>query len=58
MVQGYRREDDFVAKTYTKTPGHTLYKITNIKDNGELSLIHERYKSDNSIEEEEIYEEL
>ncbi|MBR6516741.1 MAG: DNA polymerase III subunit alpha [Bacilli bacterium] len=58
MVQGYRREDDFVAKTYTKTPGHTLYKITDIKGNGELSLIHERYKSDNSIEEEEIYEEL
>ena len=42
LCSGYRRDDMFIAKTYAKTNGHQLYKITNIKDNGELELTHER----------------
>lgn len=30
MVTGFRREDTFVAKRYQSTPGHTLYKITDV----------------------------
>ena len=41
MVQGYRRDDTFVAKTYAKTPGHQLYKIELNEDNS-LILTHER----------------
>lgn len=52
MVQGFRRGDDFVAKRYSKTPGHTLYKVTELTDNKDLLLTHERYSFDNMIEEE------
>jgi DNA polymerase-3 subunit alpha len=30
MITGFRRDDTFVAKRYANTPGHTLYKITDI----------------------------
>lgn len=30
MVTGFRRDDMFVAKRYNNTPGHTLYKITDV----------------------------
>ena len=30
MVTGHRSDDTFRAKRYANTPGHTLYKITNI----------------------------
>ena len=42
LVQGFRREDMFIAKTYAKTNGHQLYKILNINDKGDLILTHER----------------
>ena len=42
LVQGYRRDDMFIAKTYANTPGHQLYKITEISPVGELVLQHER----------------
>ena len=42
LVQGYKRDDTFVAKTYSKTIGHQLYKITNINKDGTLELQHER----------------
>lgn len=42
MVQGFRRDDTFVAKTYSNTAGHTLYKITNVKGE-DIELTHERY---------------
>ena len=42
LVQGYRREDTFVAKTYTNTPGHQLYKITSVNGK-EIELTHDRY---------------
>ena len=30
MITGTRRDDTFTAKRYANTPGHTLYKITNV----------------------------
>ncbi len=42
MVQGFRRDDTFVAKTYANTPGHTLYKITKV-NGSDIELTHERY---------------
>jgi len=42
LLQGYRRDDTFVAKTYSKTIGHQLYKITNLNKDGTLELQHER----------------
>lgn len=42
LVTGFRRDDTFVAKTYSKTPTHQLYKITKVNDDGTLELIHER----------------
>ena len=54
MITGYRRDDQFVAKTYTNSQTHQLYKITMI--NGEdIKLQHERMTSDGVLEEE--YEE-
>ena len=51
MVQGMRRGDNFVAKKYASSGSHQLYHITEIKNNGELVLTHERYKGD--LEEDE-----
>ena len=42
LVAGFRRDDSFVAKTYSKTGFHQLYLITEIKDNGDIELKHER----------------
>jgi DNA polymerase-3 subunit alpha len=44
MLTGFRRDDTFVTKTYKNTPTHQLYRITNVYDNGDIELIHERYK--------------
>ena len=41
MVTGFRRDDTFVAKTYTRTSTHQLYKIESI-ENGNMKLTHER----------------
>lgn len=30
MITGFRRDDTFNAKRYANTPGHTLYKITDV----------------------------
>ena len=54
MITGYRRDDQFVAKTYANTGGHQLYKITDIIGN-EIKLQHERMSSQGTIEED--YEE-
>jgi len=43
MITGFRRDDMFVAKTYKSTATHQLYKILNVKSNGELELTHDRY---------------
>ena len=43
MITGFRREDTFVAKSYTNTPTHQLYMITSIsKDGTEMELEHDR----------------
>ncbi len=46
MITGFRREDTFVAKSYTKTATHQLYMIENIDNKGNISLRHERYKEE------------
>ena len=43
LVTGFRRDDTFVAKTYSKTPTHQLYKITEVNEDGSLELTHDRY---------------
>lgn len=43
MVTGFRRDDTFVAKTYSRTATHQLYKITEINGKN-MSLEHERYQ--------------
>ena len=43
MCTGFRRDDMFVTKTYKHTPTHQLYKITEVKDNGDIEIIHDRY---------------
>lgn len=50
MCTGFRRDDMFITKTYANTSTHQLYKILEIKENGEMVLEHERAKGD----EEEI----
>lgn len=42
IVQGFRREDTFVAKNYKGSNGHQLYKIVNVNGT-DLELTHERY---------------
>ena len=54
MVSGFRRDDQFVGKTYKSTEGHQLYKITAIKNN-EIILQHDRFTGDNITEDD--YEE-
>lgn len=46
MVQGMRRGDNFVAKKYASSGGHQLYKILEVKKNGDLILTHERNKGE------------
>lgn len=53
MITGMRQGDDFIAKKYSHTAGHTLYKITEITPDGELVLQHERAKGDLEEDTEE-----
>ena len=50
LVQGMRSGDNFVAKKYASTGGHTLYKIDSIDNSGNITLKTERYKG--GIEED------
>ena len=52
MVQGYRREDTFVAKNYSKSESHQLYKITDVIGDS-IMLVHERASG---LAEDEEYE--
>jgi DNA polymerase-3 subunit alpha len=45
IINGFRRDDMFVAKKYAKTQGHTIYKITEINENGEIKIENERGKA-------------
>lgn len=42
LVAGFRRDDTFVGKTYKNNGFHQLYKITTVKDNGDIEIIHDR----------------
>ena len=42
IVTGIRQGDDFIVKKYASTPGHQLYRITEITKDGELLLQSER----------------
>ena len=44
VINGFRRDDMFVAKKYANTQGHTIYKITDINENGSIRLENERGK--------------
>ena len=55
MITGFRRDDTFVGKTYSKTVGHQLYKIVDIVG-PDIKLQHERVTTRSTIEEDE-YEE-
>ena len=44
MVTGFRQGDMFITKTYKHTPTHQLYKILDVKDNGEIEITNERYE--------------
>jgi len=55
LITGFRRDNQFVGKTYARTIGHQLYKITDIVGD-EIKLQHERYTSSTTTEEDE-YEE-
>ena len=48
MVTGFRRDDQFVAKSYKHTPTHQLYKIDVVNDGKEMELIHERYGTESN----------
>ena len=51
MIKGIRRGDDFVVKKYSKTPGHQLYKITNLnEETGEIEIISSRYGMEDNNE--------
>ena len=51
LISGYRRDDTFVSKKYKNTGGHQLYKITEVKNNGDIVLVSERYNINNNEEE-------
>jgi len=42
IIQGIRRGNNFMAKKYNSTPCHTLYKIEEVLDNGDIILQDER----------------
>ena len=42
IVMGMRSGDDFIVKKYSSTPGHELYKIDEVKDDGTIIIRHER----------------
>ena len=54
MVTGFRRDDQFVGKTYQSTATHQLYKITDVLGD-EIKLQHERVTASGTLEED--YEE-
>ena len=47
MVVGFRRDQAFVPKRYSRTPEqHRIYLITDIEENGDLKLASERWSED------------
>jgi DNA polymerase-3 subunit alpha len=54
MFTGYRRDDQFVTKTYSNTPTHQIYIIDEV-NGSQMKLRHERFLPQGGIEED--YEE-
>lgn len=44
VVMGIRSGDDFIAKKYSSSNGHQLYRISELKDNGDIILQNSRYQ--------------
>lgn len=51
VVTGIRSGDDFIAKKYASTGGHTLYRIAGINSDGSLILQDQRYQGVTEDEE-------
>ena len=51
VVNGMRRDNDFILKKYATTVGHQLYKIDSIDKEGNIKLRSERYQGE--VEDEE-----
>jgi DNA polymerase-3 subunit alpha len=54
LITGFRRDNQFVGKTYQSTATHQLYKITDVLGD-EIKLQHERITASGTLEED--YEE-
>ena len=52
LVKGFRREDMFVSRNYAASPGHQLYRITQVLPNGDLELQGERVKGEAEEDDE------
>ncbi len=52
VIQGFKRDDQWVSKNYAKTGMHQLYHIDNIINN-EIILRSERFTSEGGFEEDE-----
>ena len=50
VVMGVRNGDNFLSKKYSSSSSHQLYRIKNLKSNGDLELTNARYQGD--IEED------
>ena len=53
LLTGFRRDDTFVIKTYKNTGSHAIYIIDEINNKGEILIRHERFSTNNQIEEDE-----
>lgn len=54
IVNGMRSGDNFICKKYASTVGHQLYKINEVKSNGDLILQDTRYQGGITEEDEEV----
>lgn len=52
LVKGFRREDMFISRNYAASPGHQLYRITQVLPNGDLELQGERVKGEAEEDDE------
>ena len=52
MVTGFRRDDQFVGKTYKSTDSHQLYKIDEVCGD-QIKIRNERWTAADAFEEEE-----
>ena len=43
VVNGFKRSGQFVSKAYKKTPSRQLYKITEVRPDGTMTMTHLRY---------------